>query len=392
MLQASFDLEQVIGPGHVYVPTPAFEGTGWLPRDRSALDFLTGAQLPIARNVEVVCHRSVSTDAALALLEDAGHPRPTRLLQYHDAASYSALLEELFDRRASIVLSHTHPPGTIPKDRLWLPQRLLRRLNNKRNLLEFVPAESAPVRRVVSGAEIRALAPSQLKPPIVLKAAEDVSSGASYAVRICRTAAEVEAAVGDFGRCEAVALEEFLHFEDTWCVQFIVRPDGSVQYVGSAEQVCEPSGAYHGNWVTAEPSWPTSAVTLGEGIAARIAERGYRGFVGIDIGACDDGRLLAFDINCRFTGSAVALAVFPAVASAKCRVGRSTRWSFDGDFERFERILRDAMGRGTFVPLAVYDPRPDAGATRAYASGLLLGHSRDEILSLENEFAAAGLE
>ncbi|MGI9590667.1 MAG: hypothetical protein ACR2P8_04805 [Myxococcota bacterium] len=391
MIEARWTLRDVFGPGHVYDPAPCFEAPGWLPQDRSALDFLTGAQLVLARDLPVVCHRAVSTPGILELLEEAGLSRPRRLLRYHDADSYRALLDGLAGQDVRLALQHSHPPDAFPPERLWIPRSVLCFVNNKRNLLEFVPETQAPPRRVVSGARFRALSASQLQPPVVVKAAEDLSSGAGYGVRVCRTLQEVEQAQRTFAACEAVVVEDFLRFELTWCVQFIIAPDGGIHDAGAAEQVCGPSGAYRGNWLAATPSIPREALALGREIVDRVAAGGYRGFLGIDIGLGEDGRVLAFDLNGRFTGSAVALSLFPSLAASDYGFARWRTWLASGDFPSLERSVRDASKRGILLPVAAYDPRCGDPSAAPRVSGLLLGRTRDEVLQREKALAEAGL-
>ena len=389
MARAAWTLSDVFGQGHVYVPTPAYDSPDWLPRERAALDFLTGAQLAIAGDVPIVCHRAVSTPAALSLLEEAGHPLPQRLLRYHDAGSYRALLSELVEQPTQIGLQHAQRPGAIPDRRLWIPDAVLRLVNDKGRLGELVPADRMPERRVVEGRRLREQVAPELRPPIVLKAAEGLSSGAGCGVRLCRTPSEIAAAVDELGRARAVVVEELVHFELSWCVQAIVRPDGAIRSVGLAEQICDENGAYRGNWLSTSGEAPPEVTAVGEEVAARVAERGYRGFVGVDIGLASDGRVLAFDVNGRINGSSAALAVFSSVAGPGRRFGRYGTWVGGADFESLANAVRAAMRSGAFVPLAFYDPRGGDASAAARVSGVIVGATREEVVQVEKDLAAS---
>jgi len=391
MAHAAWTLTDVFGDGLVYDPVASFDAPGWLPRDRAVLDALTGAQLVLAGDFPVVCHRAVSTPEILALLEEAGHLRPQRLLRYADADGYRRLLAELAGQPARIVLQHSHPPGDIPAERLWIDPDVLRFVNNKGNLLELVPPGHAPERRSVPGRRLAGVAGSELRPPIVLKAAEDVSSGGGCGVRVCRTVRELSAATRELGAAQAVVVEAFVAFEITWCVQLIVAPDGSIRPVCLAEQICDDAGTYLGSWLAVAPEAPPAVARLGAEVADRVARRGYRGFVGVDVGLCGDGRLLAFDVNGRLNGSTTALSVLPSLASAGVRFARSGSWAGRASFADLVRIVRSETRAGRFVPLSLYDPRAGDPSAPPRVNGMILGATREEVARAEKELAAAGV-
>lgn len=391
MIELSFTMSDVFGDGHVFVPAASFETPGWLPTDRAVLDSLTGGQLVLAGDFPVVCHEAVSTPAVLDLLAEAGHARPRRLLRYADAPSLRRRLDELEAGDDRVVLQHVHPPGAVSPERLWIAEDVLRFVNNKGRLDRLVPEGHAPLRDVLEPARLSPAEASKLEPPVVLKAADDVSSGGGWGVRVCRTRAELEQAWAFVGSAPEVVVEEWVAFELTWCVQLVVRPDGAVRYVGSAEQICDASGTYRGNWVVADAMVPDEVVALGEEVTRRVAALGYRGFLGIDIGLARDGRILAFDVNGRYNGSSVALSVFDSLAERGVRAVRSGGWAGTGDFEHLLRVVRDAMAAGTFVPFAVYDPRAGDPSAPPRVNGAIVGRSIEEAIQHEKELAAAGL-
>lgn len=56
------------------------------------------------------------------------------------------------------------------------------------------------------------------------------------------------------------------------------------------------------------------------------------------------------------------------------------------------RVVRAAVGRGTLIPLSVYDPDACEMGGRARVGGLLLGASRAEVLEEDRRLAAEGLD
>ena len=55
------------------------------------------------------------------------------------------------------------------------------------------------------------------------------------------------------------------------------------------------------------------------------------------------------------------------------------------------RVVRAAVGRGTLIPLSLYDPDACEMGGAARVGGLLLGKSRAEVEEEERRLAAEGL-
>lgn len=376
MTESSTMLADLFADGLVFVPSAGVPGSPWLPDARPALDALTGGQLAVAGGFPVVCHADVSSAGVLRLLEEAGHPPARRLLRYRSEAEYLGTLERLVADGAGLALTHAQalPAGarTVP------PVDLLRQLNDKAELAALAPAAALPRRRVVLAAELERLEPEF---PVVAKAASKDSSGAGYGVRLCRDAADWEAARRDLAPAPRVVLEEWLDVERNWCVQCVVVPSGAVTYLGGAEQVSAPDGAYRGNWIEVDDDpVPPAAVEIATSMAAAGAARGYRGPAGFDIVRCRDGALRVIDANFRFNGSTVPLLLRPRLRRDGVRLARMATLVHDGPFAELAPVVRAAMARGHFLPYAAL--APPVGPARV--SGLVLGTTRAEVRARRN--------
>jgi len=393
-------LADVYGPGHVYCPRASFTVPGWLPRNASTLDLVTGGQLTIAGAMPVLCSAGVATDEAQRLLADAGLAVTAPLLRYAGADEYAAVLEALVRTGTRLVCQHVHPAAEVPEASTWIPPRVLRFLNNKGNLGALVPEALVPARRLVRLADVArgageagddATSAALARRPVVLKAASDLSSAAGGGVWICRDDADLVRASRELAGVEAVVVEELLPIERSVCLHFVVAIDGDIRYLGAAEQVVDAAGRWQGNWITNEAA-PSAAVAAGYEIMRRAVLRGYIGFAGFDVACCADGRLRVLDLNFRVNGSMTA--VFLRGEMSRLRAVGAMRlrtWRGSGDFASLIAAAGDAVAAGTLVPLAVYDPVRGKTDGPPLLAGLLLGDARDEVARREADLARRGL-
>ena len=378
MIKPSWSLREILGDGVAFNPVPCFEQSTWLPPARADCDALTMAQLVLAGDTPIVCHAAAATPRTLRLLADAGHAPPRRARTYTTRAEYRAVLDSLAREGWRIAVTHAQADHVLPDDRLLVPNALLRSLNDKGELERVAPAPAA--RRRIPAAEFAALDVPAL--PCVVKVASRQSSGAGFGVRVCRTRHEFRRAQVELAPAPAVVLEEWLDIAVSWCVQFVVAPDGAVAFLGAAEQVIDADGRWWGNWI--DGIAPDTVVRLGRAAAKAGAERGYRGVVGIDVARCADGRLRVLDANFRFNGSTVALLFQDALVARGLPVVRSRGFAFDGSFEEMERAIRGA--RAFLLPTGAWDPAEGPPRIRA----LVAGASREEVSMALDALARAG--
>jgi hypothetical protein len=355
---------------------------------------LSARELPVAGRTPLLCSAATVTEHSLELLAEAGLPIDATLVRrFADATEYADLLDELAHSSARLVIHHVHAPDELEAERYWIPRELLCRLNNKASLTDLVPADLVPERRL---SRPDALPPAErllAHGPVVLKVATDQSTGGGLDVWVCHRADDVDAARIALRDAELVVIERHLDIRRNLCVQFAAAADGQVHFLGAAEQVSDPRGGYQGNWLEGDLAAPAEMIAAGTAIMRQAAALGYRGFAGFDMATCGDGTTKVFDLNFRVNGSTAGLLLHADLARTRAApVARYRVWHGNGDFAALLATARNAVRRGTLVPLATYDPAADSAAgARPALAGLLLGASRDEIRRHEAELAQSGL-
>lgn len=393
-IRPALTLREVFGPAPVFNPRASFSHYGWLPRDAPALDRMTGGMLAAAGGMPTICSTSVVTATALELLAEAGLPPVDAVLTYADEAEYHQQIAAVVAGSRPIVVQHVHRVEEIPASSHYVPRRVLAFLNNKAHLEDLVPDGAVPSRRLMRPAQLVDLAVGSRWRPVVIKAATDRSSGGGHAVVLARSPDDAGRAARKFAACRRVIVEEFLDFQRTFCLNFVLTWDETIVYLGAGEQVVTDSGEYRGNWFARDRQPPVEAVEIGHEIMRRAAWRGYCGFAGFDVGVTPDGRVKVFDLNFRINGSTKALLFLRGVqeAFAESAVGLLTTLRCRRPFVHARDVTREALHRGIFVPLATYDPPPIPGTSDASAvSGLVLGDSRQHVLANLAYLASRGL-
>ncbi|MHC4849447.1 MAG: hypothetical protein ACYTEG_13455 [Planctomycetota bacterium] len=312
-------LAETFGPDVTYNPVTSYRAPGYLQGDRALRDFRTGDPLTIAGGMRCVCHASVATAEGLDLLREAGHRLPP-LLVFGSEAEYDDLLRGLAGE--TMVFQHAHAQTEF--ENYWIPRRLLQTINNKANLPELVPAHQRP-RRL-----------DRPERPCVIKRATDWTTGGGRSVRICRE---------DPGDIDGFVIEEYIDFEETWCIQFATSGERIVE-LGFAPQITTPSGRFLGSWFDMEKRIPAAIQNAARAIMERAVARGYRGVAGFDVGS--NG--LFFDLNFRLNGStAPLLNVRRASDWLDARFLQSGSWQLPS-----LRVARDAYRARRFWPLSTY--------------------------------------
>lgn len=384
-------LAEIHGPGHAYSPRPHPAAQRWLSPTLAAREAVAGAQLSIAGAMPVLCSSAVASSAGLDLLREAGVPVPEHRILYRDDSTYDAGLRALAAAGYRIVNRLWHPQGVLPHDAYANPQSLLGALNNKACLARLVPLSLVPARRIVALADLCDVTRDDAL-PVVVKAVTDEPTGAGFDVRICRAAADIASAAVVFSSCAEVVVERFLPMERSVCLNYAAMPDGAVRYLGSAEQICDASGRYRGNWLDAENP-PPEAIEGAAAVARIGAGLGYCGFLGVDLAIMADGSLKIFDLNFRDNSSTPALLLQDSIRRrfGDC-VMRLRGFRGMGDYPALLKAARAGWRSGLLLPLASCDPQA-IGATEEPPTlrGLVIGADRSDVERGETELAALGL-
>jgi hypothetical protein len=387
-------LADVLGPGVAYVPRRSPNLHGWSPPAAGHIDFQTGLQLGVAGGVPYVVCAATVTAESLAVYAEAGVPVTTTLHVYRSSREYLELLSRLTGQGLHLASQRVHPDEEIPPGASFVAPSLLRSLNDKGRMEGIVPPEWLPSRRTITVAELPAgLSLVAHGRPVVLKAATELPSGGGHGVWICRTAEAVERARAALATERRVVVEEFLEIARSVCVHAVVYPDGSSALIGVAEEVCR-AGRWLGNWHDAlSDNVPQSVLDVVAGIVASASTLGYRGIVGIDVALLEDGPPRVLDLNFRVNGSTAGAWLRASIEPTRgMSTIRGRTWTGRHGFAAMLRVVRAAVGRGTLIPLSLYDPGACEMGGAARVGGLLLGGSRAEVEEEERRLAAEGLD
>jgi hypothetical protein len=386
-------LFDVYGPGVVYVRRPTPSGVRWLPKEPGVVDFVGGGQTAIAGPMPVVAAAATATPEILGLLARAGLPLAREIHTYRTVEEYLTLVRALGASGLRLAFQTQHATTEIDPSRCVVDPDIARDLNDKGRLAEFVPAALVPRRQVLPPDDVPAGEALVADGPVVLKASNRLASGAGMSVRVCRTAAEADAARAEMAQEPGVVVEEGLDIERSACLHFLIHRDGSVESLGTAEQVCDDRGGYHGNWLDADADALVSDGLLAavQGIAQRGAAHGYRGFAGIDVAFPRGRGPLVLDLNFRMNGSTPAALLRASLEGRGVRAVRSRSFAGARDFPALLAEVRAATERGTLVPLALYDPRESPVGGRPRVSALVVGSTRAAVAAEEARLSTAGL-
>jgi len=103
-------------------------------------------------------------------------------------------------------------------------------------------------------------------------------------VVICRTSRDLKRAAVLFQSCTRVVNEEFLPIKRNLCLNYSATAEGTINYLGCAEQVSDTEGKYQGNWIDLTTMAFPLAIEIGTRVVAAGFALGYYGCVGIDMG------------------------------------------------------------------------------------------------------------
>jgi hypothetical protein len=340
-----------------------------------------------------VCAATVTAES-LAVYAEAGVPVNATLHVYRSSREYLELLSRLIRQGLRLASQRVHPDEEVPPGDSLVAPSLLRSLNDKGRMEEIVPREWLPARRTMAVADLPAgqslVAHGR---PVVLKAATELPSGGGHGVWICHSAEDVERARDALAAEPRVVVEEFLDIARSICVHAVVRLDGSSALIGVAEEVCR-DGRWLGNWHDAlGDNVPQAVLDVVAGIVASASALGYRGIVGIDVALQSDGPPRVLDLNFRVNGSTAGTWLRASIEQARgMSTIRGRTWTGRHGFAAMLRVVRTAVGRGSLIPLSLYDPDACQMGGAARVGGLLVGKSRADVEEEAQRLAAEGLD
>lgn len=378
----SITLDALWPANAVMVQRPFDDALDWLPKTCDFCERMSAAALLLTGSLPIICHRAGATPEGLELLRECGFRLPREILTYETLAEMRGIIagQVLRGRKIGITFGAARPPA--PREAMVNDPEVVSALNDKAQLADWLPPDGTPERTCVSPGELdAALASDRLAFPLVLKAAARIGSGGGFDVAICRNPAELAAARQALAKAETIVIEDYLPFTHNWCLHFAISDD-AVTYVGATEQISDARGKYLGNWCgDAVPG--SRAIALGQHAAEAGRERGYRGFLGADVGETADGHVAAFDLNFRNNGSTpqvISQRAIGAQLGATC-----SRFApgifFAGTYAEMLLRLRYYAGLSRVLPLLTFDTAQLGEANARPACNLLvIGPARDAIL------------
>ncbi|WP_409272090.1 hypothetical protein V1499_20325 [Neobacillus sp. SCS-31] len=390
-IEPSMTLRDIFGPELVFNPRVSFQGLGWVPSNENMDDFRTGALLPIAGDMPLVCNGRTVTDETLGLFEKAGITPASNLLVYDSEESFYSLVDELNSGPLKKVMNHPVPESEVPEENYWIDKDVFSYLNNKANLGELVPLAHRPIRIVVTPSEARSVK-DEWGLPFVMKAGTDLPNGGGHDVFFCHTDEDFAEGLKSLEDSESIVIEEIVDIRKNYCIQFAKTHDGRIIYLGAGEQITTDSGEYKGNWISNAEGPPDVAIALGKSIMEKACRLGYKGVAGFDILLSEDGRVLCIDLNFRLNGSTPALLLKDSIFERHNMEDMMYKtWKIDSEWDEFLSVCKNMIESGALIPLAIYHPDDEGDqGSQPFINGILIGHSRDDILKKEQYLAEKG--
>lgn len=387
-ISPSITLADIYGPNSIYNSRASVSASEWVSQDLSMLEVYTGNQQTIMGRMPMICNSSVSTSEGLDLLKQAGLQGASHRYSYFSEEDYQKLLAQLVRSPYTFVVQHVHPPSEIPAHKYWISPELLSFLNNKVHLTDLVPAEYVARRVVVETATITEKLFPSLPFPWVIKAVSDHSSGGGNGMMICSNAEELQVAKNYFQASQQVLIEEFLTIKRNLCIQFAATQQGSIRYLGTAEQVTNKQGHYLGGWLDQHVQPSEWMLQVGQQIMEKAVALGYKGVAGFDIVLLSDERLAVIDLNFRVNGSTAALLLQQGIMEAyDVSTLLYNSWEWHGGVAHCIDLAQQFIQQGYLVPLSFYNaeasPYPKAPSRLV---GIVIGQSREEVVARNEQF------
>lgn len=317
-------------------------------------DMLTGMMTGCMGTRPAVRHASVATEGIRALFRRAGYDLSERTLVYQTEAEAQQIAQDLVRDGYRIAAAYPFPPGQFADSGLVVPPALWAQLNRKDRLADLVPSAHLPRRQILS---IDAAQDLSFAGPVFVKHAGPEPTGWGFAVRACRTAAEMRGALAELQRVgvRTVVVEAAEDILRCWCVCIVISEE-AVEVPGAALQTFSEAGRQSGSLIDPEQAPPDTVLAVAAQ-AGRVAQRmGYRGPAGMDIGLARDGRVIAFDPNFRLNSSSAQVLLHQgAVGRAGSAVSLSVNLAVPLPMAEALVRLEGPVSDGSFIPTRLGD-------------------------------------
>jgi hypothetical protein len=392
MLAVAVALSDLWPGDAVVVQRVADDSLDWLRQTLMWADRSSAAPIPFVGGLPIVCHEAAVRPAAMQLLQDCGLRSPSEIVSYHDFEDMRGIVADQVGHGRRIGITYTSRRLLAPAEAYVNHPELVADVNDKANLASLLPPEAVLARCIVPRDALPAtLEARRAGLPFVLKASSRLGSGGGSDVLICRSPDDLEAAEHKFAHAERVVIETFCDFAATWCLHFAVG-DGGVVYCGAAQQICDERGTYHGNWCGPGPGPGDEAIEFARHAAQAGRSRGYRGFVGVDVGRTEAGRCFGFDLNFRNNGSTPQVVLRDAIADAWGAT--CTRLCIGVDFGgTFAAIIERLWAfhlRRELLPLLAFDMAQHVSDPRPRCNLLVAGSTPEAVGATLGELRRVG--
>jgi hypothetical protein len=353
--------------------------------DKAALNGITSLVMGLMNGRPTVRHRSGVTEAILAVFDRAGVVVDEDMRIYETAEEAEQHADRLVDEGYKLFMPYPLRAHRFTDEAHLVLPSVYRRLNAKKYLGEIVPRWNLAAREIVS---LCALSNREYQRPAFLKAVSEEATGLGYAVRYCADRAQWRAALQWFASADIreVIVEEAMAVYACWCVAIVVQGDRTI-YAGAAEQVFDSPAHQTGSVIDKEMPFPEAGEKLAVEVGEAARKAGYAGIAGLDIGLCDDGRLIVFDPNFRLNGSTSQVLLHRSAARrGGFTASGSVNLAVPAPFEHIERIIRGPIDEGWFVPTRLIDGvlcQANGGQSRC--TGFVLGKDRAQAMARQQQ-------
>lgn len=379
---------EIYGDAVYLSPRISFVSRGWARGDRSYADLMSGRFATAPGDLPTLVAASAVTPAVASWFRLAGLPLRADCETFANEAEHESCLRAAVGRGLRVASQFPIYEDHWVSPHALNPYELHSFLADKRSISELVPAAIRPSRKVVDAAEFVA-GRVAVDVPCAIKVSSRFSATGGHGVHICMTVDELDAARAEFKDAERVVIEEYLSFVATYCFHGAMMEGGRAALLGATEQIIVNRSRYAGGWHGPDVDPPPAAWEAARAVMQQIANTGFRGIVGLDLGILPDGSARAFDINPRVNASTSGLWLKEFRPDIDSRHGRIQAWRSSLTWDEAGAIIKDAIAAGRWIPLSVRDPALDVGpGPGPMMVGVTLADSRQEALVAADELRA----
>jgi hypothetical protein len=371
-------------PDTAFVPCSSLKEAGLVVEEEWRMESITGTMLTCLGRMPALLHRNAATDAALDFFRLAGIEPPSRLETYASDEEATKLASRLAARGLRFATIYPQIESIRALGACLITPELYGWLNDKTNLEFLCPAPYLPKREIHSRAAATRLTASGLDFPFYVKGAVAGANGSGNDVRLCTGEGEFRAALAWFRDAtgyQALIIEQAIPFTATWCLNFAIL-DGSIRWIGGAEQLFDSPGKQSGNCIDPQTPPPARAIDMGLEICEAAQAKGYRGIAGFDMCVDAEGGIYFFDLNFR-QAACTCLILLHRALEDPTRVSMTCNITVPGHLPDALARLEDLARAQSFIPVRLYDGSAcTLGEAPSVVTGFVRGHDRDAAQAL----------